>query len=297
MTNNFGEFIYELRKEKRMTQTELADKLNITNKAVSKWETGDAFPETAQLVPLASIFGITVDELLRGERDNAKEEARSFEVETTEMPKLKPIDMKESISIALAIALILAGVITLVILSINSISYGIYVSVLLGCVAIAVFVLISMGTRRSLRSVELDNVNLKRGKLSAFLTAIGVSFIILFVIPLLVMLSVGIALKIYLPVFLVLEFIAISIVILGGIMWDNFSKSFNIPTEDQLPEKYEQLHGSVCGIIMLSATAVYLVLGFVFNLWHPGWVIYPIAGVLCALSNAVIGLVSKKDIK
>lgn len=67
--NDFGNFLYALRKERGMTQQELADMLGITNKAVSKWETGEAFPETAQLVPLATIFGVTVDELLRGERN------------------------------------------------------------------------------------------------------------------------------------------------------------------------------------------------------------------------------------
>ena len=68
----FGNFLYELRKEKGMTQQELADQLHLTNKAVSKWETGEAFPETAQLVPLADIFGVTVDELLRGKRSAEK---------------------------------------------------------------------------------------------------------------------------------------------------------------------------------------------------------------------------------
>lgn len=57
-----------------MTQQELADKLCVTNRAVSKWETGETFPETAQLVPLATIFGVTVDELLRGERRLQTEE-------------------------------------------------------------------------------------------------------------------------------------------------------------------------------------------------------------------------------
>ena len=67
--NEFGNFLYSLRKGKGMTQQELADMLNVTNKAISKWETGEAFPETAQLVPLATIFGVTVDELLRGRRE------------------------------------------------------------------------------------------------------------------------------------------------------------------------------------------------------------------------------------
>lgn len=66
--NNFGEFLCALRKEKGMTQAELANALNVTNKAVSKWETGEAMPETALLLPIAQIFGVTVDELLKGER-------------------------------------------------------------------------------------------------------------------------------------------------------------------------------------------------------------------------------------
>lgn len=66
--NSFGEFLYQLRKEKGMTQAELADALGVTNKAVSKWETGEAMPETALLKPLARIFGVTVDELLDGKR-------------------------------------------------------------------------------------------------------------------------------------------------------------------------------------------------------------------------------------
>ena len=69
--NNFGEFLYSLRKEKGMTQAELADALGVTNKAVSKWETGEAMPETSLLLPISRIFGVTVDELLDGKRAEA----------------------------------------------------------------------------------------------------------------------------------------------------------------------------------------------------------------------------------
>lgn len=74
--NTFGEFLYALRKEKGMTQAALAEQLGVTNKAVSKWETGEAMPETNLLLPLAEIFGVTVDELLNGKRsDGAKQES------------------------------------------------------------------------------------------------------------------------------------------------------------------------------------------------------------------------------
>ncbi len=65
--SKFGALLYELRKQKGYTQTELADKLNVSNQAVSKWETGECYPETAILLPLAELFDITVDEFLKGE--------------------------------------------------------------------------------------------------------------------------------------------------------------------------------------------------------------------------------------
>lgn len=66
--NNFGEFLRDLRKEKGMTQRDLANALSVTDKAVSKWETGEAMPETGMLVPIAELFGVSVDELLNGRR-------------------------------------------------------------------------------------------------------------------------------------------------------------------------------------------------------------------------------------
>ncbi len=64
----FGAFVATLRKEKSLTQKELAERLFISDKAVSKWETGASIPDTALLMPLADILGITVTELLMCKR-------------------------------------------------------------------------------------------------------------------------------------------------------------------------------------------------------------------------------------
>lgn len=64
----FGEFILELRKEKGLTQKELAEKLYISDKAVSKWERGLSMPDIALLMPLSQIFEVTATELLSGKR-------------------------------------------------------------------------------------------------------------------------------------------------------------------------------------------------------------------------------------
>lgn len=63
----FGTFVAQLRREKGYTQKELGERLLISDKAVSKWETGTTIPDTALLIPLADALGVTVTELLTGE--------------------------------------------------------------------------------------------------------------------------------------------------------------------------------------------------------------------------------------
>ena len=66
---NLGKFISENRKALGMTQEELAQKLFVTNKAVSKWEKGQSFPDIALFEPLAEALGVSVSELIAGEKD------------------------------------------------------------------------------------------------------------------------------------------------------------------------------------------------------------------------------------
>ena len=65
-----GKFISECRKKENLTQAQLAEKLNITDRAVSKWENGRAMPDTSIMLELCNILGISVNELLRGEEIN-----------------------------------------------------------------------------------------------------------------------------------------------------------------------------------------------------------------------------------
>ena len=62
-----GRFIAEKRKEKKMTQVQLAEKLGITDRAVSKWETGKSLPDASIMLELCGLLGITVNDLLSGE--------------------------------------------------------------------------------------------------------------------------------------------------------------------------------------------------------------------------------------
>ena len=62
-----GSTIKRLREEKRMTQLQLAEKLNVSDKAVSKWETSRGYPDISMMEPLASALGVSVIELMSGE--------------------------------------------------------------------------------------------------------------------------------------------------------------------------------------------------------------------------------------
>ena len=78
-----GAFIAALRKANGMTQKDLAEKLNVSDKTVSRWERNDGAPDLSVIPVIAEIFGVTCDELLRGERRPAEERTESTEAETT----------------------------------------------------------------------------------------------------------------------------------------------------------------------------------------------------------------------
>ena len=71
--NKIGAFISQLRKEKNMTQKDLAEKLGVTDRAISKWENGRGMPEVSLMKPLCDVLGITINELLSAERIEQKD--------------------------------------------------------------------------------------------------------------------------------------------------------------------------------------------------------------------------------
>lgn len=64
----FGLFLKKLRKEKSMTQEQLAEILGVTNRSISRWENGFSMPDFDLVIELAEYYGVSIDELLEGER-------------------------------------------------------------------------------------------------------------------------------------------------------------------------------------------------------------------------------------
>lgn len=85
---NIGKFISEMRKKKGMTQRDLSKAINVTDKAVSKWETGKGYPDISILIPLSDILGISVNELLLGEKikkDSIAEESVQLTIKLSQI--------------------------------------------------------------------------------------------------------------------------------------------------------------------------------------------------------------------
>lgn len=84
-----GKFIAERRKIKKITQANLAEKLNITDRAISKWENGKSMPDSSIMLELCNILGISVNELLSGELINMNDYDKKAEENLLDLKKQK----------------------------------------------------------------------------------------------------------------------------------------------------------------------------------------------------------------
>ena len=110
-----GKFIAECRKQKKLTQMQLAEKLNITDKAISKWENGKAMPDSAIMLELCDILCISVNELLNGEKismekNNQKNEQLLLDMAKELERKNKTIWVSMWVIIIVSMIALLAGV-------------------------------------------------------------------------------------------------------------------------------------------------------------------------------------------
>ena len=112
-----GRFIAEQRRAKKLTQSELAEKLGITDRAISKWENGRSLPDASIMLELCSILGITVTDLLSGERVDMDNYNEQMEKRLIEMVKEKEEADKRLLRLE-----ILIGVLSVIILFIPILS-------------------------------------------------------------------------------------------------------------------------------------------------------------------------------
>lgn len=103
-----GSFIAEMRKGKNMTQAELAAKLQVTDKAVSRWERGVGYPDITLLEPLAGQLGVTVLDILRGEKTFPdKMTGEETEQTVAETVKLAAVQRRQAVRRVILLAIVM----------------------------------------------------------------------------------------------------------------------------------------------------------------------------------------------
>ena len=121
-----GKFIAKCRKEKNLTQTQLADKLNMSDKSISKWETGKGMPDASIMLELCTYLDISVNELLSGE--HLKEEQYHEKATENIINIAKESDKNKKIKNRIILVLIAVFILLLVILIINILYKNIMIS-------------------------------------------------------------------------------------------------------------------------------------------------------------------------
>ncbi len=134
-----GKFIAEQRKLKKYTQRELADKLGISDKTISKWECGNGFPEVSLLLPLCNELEITVNELLSGERLQEVDYKKKAEENMVNLVKEAQESKKKIILSALVAGLVIIAAVPLFVVA-GAINMDIWLRILLMSIGILVIV-------------------------------------------------------------------------------------------------------------------------------------------------------------
>ena len=90
-----GSFLAELRKNQNLTQAELGEKLGVTNKTISRWETGNYMPPVEMLEALSDFYGLTINELLSGKKLTVEEYKEMAESNIRETLNASTFELKE----------------------------------------------------------------------------------------------------------------------------------------------------------------------------------------------------------
>lgn len=115
-TVKIGKFLKELRKEQNLTQEQLGEKVGVTNKTVSRWETGTYMPPIECLVILSELYGVSINEIIAGQRLSQVEFAEAAEENLSEALQMSEQVFRQTekrLSLLLLISTVIAMVIIL----------------------------------------------------------------------------------------------------------------------------------------------------------------------------------------
>lgn len=291
---SFSENLQFIRAQAGVTQEQLAEQLDVSRQSVSKWEGGQSFPEMDTLLKLCDLYDVNLDLLLRG----SVEESR-----VSDTARYDAFMNRFSRRIAGAVSGIVAGVGLSALLEGAGLPEVWSAAALLLAVCVCVVVLVVAG-------IQHENFCKNHPVVADFYTeaereAFQHKFVwyiaggvgaILFGVMLLVLADSVLGEE---PpwdsritgVFLFIVAGAVWSFIYGGILHDKYDVAKYNRENNPSPEdrRRNALVGTVCAVVMLLATAVYVGLGLALDLWGKAWWVFAVGGVLCGVAAVALG--------
>lgn len=297
---SFSENLQFLRTRADTTQEQLAEQLGVSRQSVSKWESGASFPEMDTLLRICDMYGTNLDTLLRGSVEKSL---------VTDTARYDETMNRFSRRIAFSVGAILAAIGVMIFLTAAGLSEMLAGAFLLLVITISVVILVASG-------IQHDSFRKKYPVISDFYTqeekdafqqkfvwfiAGGVGAILFGVVLLILFFSFFPEREPYesvaCGVFLLIIAGAVTSFIYGGMQDDKYKiwkyNRDNNPTPEA--KKKENLIGTICGCIMLAATAIYVGLGLTKNLWGTAWWVFAVGGILCGAAAVILNPYKGED--
>lgn len=297
---SFGENLQYLRKQKNITQEELAEQLAVSRQSVSKWESDTSTPEMDKLMQICDMFQCSMDTLLRG---NVKEK----DIVTNEKYENHMNTFSKWISIGVGI--ILLG------LTIHQFMRGFGLPnadtlssiVFMFFVICAVVIIVVNGIWNEdfnkkypviepfYTEEQLERFNKRFPLLIAIPIAIILIGVILCMSQEMISLPAGYTEDIFNAMLFLCVTIAVPIIVYAGTQKEKYDVEAYNRKNNPNPEvkKQNDKIGKWCACIMMLATIVFLLSGFLADAWKIAWVVYPVGGIGCG----VVSVILSKDVE
>ena len=316
----FADKLIDLRKKNGWSQEELAEKLNVSRQAVSKWEGAQSVPDMSRIIQLSELFGVSTDYLLKDNLEQAEPVQGSDEGSTARTVSMEEANaflaVKEENSrrVALAVMLCILSPVALILLG-GAQAYGLLdwseelaggigllVLILMVIPAVGLFIVSNLRISRYeyLEKEPVDTLygvtGMVRDRKEKFqptrtrYLVIGILICMASVIPLFVCVFfgkesfwgvVGIASV------LVMAAIGVLLIVRAAIIWGGYQMLLEEEDYSRESKEASRRYGYIWSVYWCLITAAFLAWSFIGDHWNISWVIWPIAGVVF---GAVVGI-------
>ena len=322
----FADKLIDLRKKSGWSQEELAEKLNVSRQAVSKWEGAQSVPDMSRIIQLSELFGVSTDYLLKDSLEQAEpvpESAGESVCRTVSMEEANAfLNIKEANSrrVALAVMLCILSPVALILLG-GAQAFGLLkwseeaacgagLVILMLLIVPAVGLLILSGLRISpyeyLEKEPVDTLygvtgmvkdrKEKYGPTHTRYLLTGILLCVASVIPLFICMflgresflgAVGIA------AILVLCAAGVLLIVRASIVWGSYQILLEEAEYTRESKEHNRRYGPVAVVYWCLVTAAFLAWSFIGNAWNISWIIWPVAGVAFGAVTALTRVLKK----